>query len=183
MGTLEDLSPGARAEAEALGMLGAGGPVPEGMVAVPGRPPLPRRAVRAPDVLNEATAYARPASFSRGIRSELPGASLLLLSGTASVDASGQSVHPGDFQAQCLRTLRNLTRLLASEGASWHDVVRTTCYLRDIERDYDAFNSIRTRFFRVAGVEPLPASTAVQARICRTELLVEIEAMALVPRG
>jgi enamine deaminase RidA (YjgF/YER057c/UK114 family) len=107
---------------------------------------------------------------------------MLFLSGTASVDEHGRSVHPGDFEAQCLRTLRNLTRLLASEGASWHDVVRTTCYLRDISRDYDAFNEVRTMFLRHAAVHPLPASTAIEARICRPELLVEIEAIAIAPR-
>ncbi len=31
---------------------------------------------------------------------------------------------------------RTSPRLLESEGASWKDIVRTTCYLRDIERDY-----------------------------------------------
>jgi enamine deaminase RidA (YjgF/YER057c/UK114 family) len=98
------------------------------------------------------------------------------------VDESGKTIHPGDFQAQCLRTYRNLTSLLASEGASWHDVVRTTCYLRDIERDYDTFNEIRTAFLTAAGTDPLPASTGIQARLCRSDLLVEIEAMAIIPR-
>ena len=79
-------------------------------------------------------------------------------------------------------TLHYLTHLLAAEGASWHDVVRTTCYLRDIERDYDTFNEIRTMFMEAIGLDPLPASTGIQARICRTDLLVEIEALAIVPR-
>ena len=180
--TLSNLSPEARTEAEFLGILGAADERPAGMAPVPGRKIAPKRAIRAPDVLNEAYDYPLPSSFSRGIRTELAGASLLLLSGTASVDEAGRSVHPGDFAAQCLRTLRNLTRLLASENASWHDVVRTTCYLRDIERDYDMFNQIRSEFLRSAALDPLPASTAIQARICRTDLLVEIEALAIVPR-
>ncbi|MFQ6093717.1 MAG: RidA family protein, partial [bacterium] len=66
-----------------------------------------------------------------------------------------------------------------SEGATWHDVVRTTCFLRDIERDYRDFNEVRTQFFKEQGLDPLPASTGVQARLCRPELLVEIEAIAI----
>jgi enamine deaminase RidA (YjgF/YER057c/UK114 family) len=143
---------------------------------------IAKRAISAPDVLNEAHAYARPSSFSRGLRIDLPGATLLLLSGTASIDEHGATVHEGDFAAQCLRTYRNLTRLLESEGADWRDVARTTCYLRDIERDYAVFNQVRTWFLSHAGCDPLPASTAVQARLCRTELLVEIDAMAVLPR-
>jgi 2-iminobutanoate/2-iminopropanoate deaminase len=145
-------------------------------------PRIAKRAISAPDLLNEAHAYARPSSFSRGIRLDLPGATMLLLSGTASIDEHGATVHEGDFAAQCLRTYRNLTRLLESEGADWRDVVRTTCYLRDIERDYAAFNQVRTWFLARAGCDPLPASTAIQARLCRTDLLVEIEAIAVLPR-
>ena len=113
------------------------------------------------------------------MRLDLPGATLLFLSGTASIDEHGATVHEGDFAAQCLRTYRNLTRLLEAEGADWRDVVRTTCYLRDIERDYAAFNQLRTWFVAAAGCDPLPASTAIQARLCRSELLVEIEAIAV----
>jgi 2-iminobutanoate/2-iminopropanoate deaminase len=181
-----ELSHEAAAELEALGLQQPGlhrALRVEGLDPVEGRPTIPRRAIQAPDVLNEAYAYRpRPSSFSRGLSVELPGASMLFLSGTASVDEEGRTVHPGDFQAQCLRTFRNLTRLLASENASWHDIVRTTCYLRDIERDYDLFNDMRTLFLTAVDVDPLPASTGIQARLCRSDLLVEIEAIAMVPR-
>jgi len=148
---------------------------------VRGGPRIGKRAISAPDVLNEAHAYARPSSFSRGMRVALPGATLLYLSGTASIDENGATVHEGRFDAQCLRTYRNLTRLLEGEGADWRDVVRTSCYLRDIERDYAEFNRLRTWFFALAGCDPLPASTAIQARLCRSDLLVEIEAIAVLP--
>jgi enamine deaminase RidA (YjgF/YER057c/UK114 family) len=130
-------------------------------------------------VLNEAYDYARPSSFSRGMRIDLNGLVILLISGTASIDEQGKSVHVGDFPAQLRRTFDNITGLLASEGATWHDVVRTSCYLRDIERDYDAFNAGRTAFFKEQGLDPLPASTGIQATLCRPELLVEIEAIAM----
>jgi enamine deaminase RidA (YjgF/YER057c/UK114 family) len=69
--------------------------------------------------------------------------------------------------------------LLEAEGATWKDIVRTTCYLRDIERDYEAFNETRTQFFHEQGLNPLPASTGIQAILCRPDLLVEMEAMAI----
>jgi enamine deaminase RidA (YjgF/YER057c/UK114 family) len=58
-------------------------------------------------------------------------------------------------------------------------VVRTTCYLRDIDRDYELFNQIRTTFYAQLRLDPLPASTDIQTRLCRPELLVEIEAIAM----
>ncbi len=165
-------------ERQALGLPPAE-PAPPGLID-PGRPrsAVPRRAIHAADVLNEAPVYA--SAFTRGLRVELPGGGiLLLLSGTASVGSQGETLHPGDLRAQCWRTYRNLTRLLVTEGATWHDIIRTTCYLRDIERDYDAFNQVRTEFFSALGLDPLPASTGIQARLCRSDLLVEIEALAI----
>ncbi len=140
-----------------------------------------KRAIDAPTVLNDARSYG--SSFPRGLRLDFGGVTVLLISGTASIDESGQTVHVGDFAAQCWRTYRNIATLLEAERASWHDVVRTTCYLRDIERDYDEFNRIRTSFFNWLGLDPLPASVGIQARLCRSDLLVEIEAVALVPQA
>ena len=130
-------------------------------------------------VLNEAFHYAKPSSFSRGMRIDIGGVVILLISGTASIDEQGRSVHIGDFSAQLRRTFDNITGLLKSEGATWHDIVRTTCYLRDIDRDYDVFNQGRTAFFKEQGLDPLPASTGIQAHLCRPELLIEIEAIAM----
>ncbi len=113
------------------------------------------------------------------MRIDLNGLTILLISGTASIDEEGNSVHIGDFRAQMHRTFDNITALLASEGCTWHDIVRTSCYLRDIDRDYDAFNEERTAFFKAQGLDPLPASTGIQAKLCRPELLVEIEAIAM----
>ena len=138
-----------------------------------------KKAISAPESLNEAYNYAKPSSFSRGLRLDIKGITILLISGTASIDECGRTVHVGDFRAQTLRTYENITKLLAAEGATWTDVVRTTCYLRDIERDYAVFNETRTQFFKEQGLDPLPASTGIQAILCRPDLLVEMEAMAI----
>lgn len=141
--------------------------------------PLDKRAVTDLSVLNEAYAYAKPSSFSRGMRIDLNGVTILLISGTASIDEHGNSIHIGDFRAQMQRTFKNISGLLQSEGAGWHDIVRTTCYLRDIDRDYAAFNEERTAFYTAQGISPLPASTAIEVTLCRPELLIEIEAIAM----
>jgi 2-iminobutanoate/2-iminopropanoate deaminase len=140
---------------------------------------LKKHPITALSVLNEAYHYPKPSSFSRGLRIDVGGVAILLISGTASIDENGQSVHIGDFRAQLRRTYENITGLLTAEGATWKDIVRTSCYLRDIERDYAAFNEGRTEFFREQGLDPLPASTGIQAILCRPELLVEIEAIAM----
>ena len=141
--------------------------------------PIEKRAMTNPHVLNEAFAYEKPSSFSRGMRIDIGNVVILLISGTASIDEAGNTVHVGDFRAQCRRTYQNITGLLESEGASWHDIVRTSCYLRDIDRDYAEFNEERTKFFAEQGLDPLPASTGIEAKLCRPDLLVEMEAIAM----
>jgi 2-iminobutanoate/2-iminopropanoate deaminase len=179
------LSEAERDEMAALGIVSTEG----GVLPAPPAPagdgdgrPIEKRAIRAGSVLNEAYDYPRPSSFTRGLRFEIGDKAMLLISGTASIDDAGQTRHVGDFRAQLWRTYRNITALLESEQATWHDIVRTTCYLRDIERDYKDFNEVRTAFFTWLGLDPLPASTGIQARLCREDLLIEIEAIAIIPR-
>lgn len=143
------------------------------------RPPIPKHVTHAPHVINEAYDYQKPSSFSRALRLDLGEYKVLLISGTASVNEQGQAEHIGDFKAQLWRTYVNITNLLAAEGMTWHDIVRTTNYLRDIERDYAEFNKIRTTFYNWMNLDPLPASTGIQARLCWETLLVEIEAYAI----
>jgi 2-iminobutanoate/2-iminopropanoate deaminase len=143
---------------------------------------VPKKAVRDPATLCEAYHYDSPVAFSRGMRVELDGCAMIFISGTASVDEKGKSVHKGDFIAQARRAFANIASLLASEGADWNDVVRTTCYLVDF-RNYSEFNEVRNAFYGRLGLDPLPASTCVQAGLCRPELLVEIDAIAVLPKG
>ena len=145
--------------------------------------PIEKRAITNLEVLNEAYDYEKPSSFSRGMRIDIGEVVILLISGTASIDENGVSVHIGDLPAQMKRTYYNITKLLEAEGATWHDIVRTTCYLRDIDRDYDVFNIERTKFFKEQGLDPVPASTGIEAHLCRPELLIEMEAIAMFRKG
>lgn len=135
-----------------------------------------KRIMRAPEFLNEPREYNK--SFSRGLRVELGNASILFISGTASVDEKGDTFLPGDFRGQLKRTFDNIRALLKSENATWHDVVKTGCYLKDMKY-YDEFNRFRNRFYKREKLDPFPASTCVEAGLCRSELLVEIEAIAI----
>ncbi len=143
------------------------------------RPPIEKHVVHAPHTINEAYNYEKPSSFSRALRLDLGGYKVLVISGTASVNEEGKPEHIGDFKAQLWRTYLNITNLLEAEGMSWHDVVRTTNYLRDIERDYGEFNKIRTTFYQWLNLDPLPAATGIQVRLCWETLLVEIEVYAI----
>ena len=79
---------------------------------------IEKRAMTNHGVLNEAYSYAKPSSFSRGMRVDLGGLAVLFISGTASIDEQGRSIHVGDFRAQVCRTFSNITALLGAEGVA-----------------------------------------------------------------
>ena len=126
---------------------------------------LPRGRVsylEALDFLNPTHEYG--VAFERATRVDLPGHSLYLVSGTASIDAKGECVHRGDVMCQTGRLLMNIDKLLASGGSSLRDVA-----------DYPAVRDyMRLRF-------PHTPSLITLGRVCRPEWLIEMECMAAKP--
>ena len=141
-----------------------------------------KKAMRVPDNLCEAYDYDKPVSFARGMRVDVAGAVFLFISGTASVNEKGESLYPGDIEKQTRRMFENVTALLKSEGATWQDIARTTIYIADM-RNYDKLNAVRNAFYKEQGLNEFPASTCVEARLCRPELMVEMEAIAIMGSG
>jgi 2-iminobutanoate/2-iminopropanoate deaminase len=140
---------------------------------------MKKKTMHVPHMLNEAYDYDKPVPFSRGMRLDFGKVAVLVISGTASVNEMGVSAHVGDLRAQAMRTYQNITELLKSEAMTWHDVVHTRIFLRDIDRDYESLSKVRFEFFQSQGLKEFPASTCVEARLCRPELLVEIETVAM----
>jgi len=123
------------------------------------------------------------AAFPRGLKVELDNVIMLFISGTASVAPDDSTAHVGDFHAQAIHTYKNIQSLLEKENATFKDIVKFTVYLKTMD-DYAEINTARDEFFASVGLtrEELPASTCIEAKLCREELLIEIEAMALIPK-
>jgi enamine deaminase RidA (YjgF/YER057c/UK114 family) len=148
------------------------------------RPPvLDRRPLCAPAAMCEAYHYSKPSAFSRGTEVDLGSVRLLFVSGTASVGPKGETLHAGNFRTQARQAFQNARAVLNSAGADWHDVVKATIFLKDIAAYYPAFNDVRCAYFKRVGLKVYPASTCVEAALCRDELLVEMELIAVVRNG
>ncbi len=124
---------------------------------------------------NEAPEYG--SAFSRGLGLATDHCHTLFISGTASIDEGGVTVHPEDFDRQTIRTLDNIESLLASQDAGMADICQATAFIKRRE-DSERFESI----LRDRGLEDLPLICTVDD-VCRNDLLVEIDATArLQPR-
>lgn len=138
-----------------------------------------KRAINVPKAMCEAYHYDKPATFSRGMEVLLGDKNVVFVSGTASVGPDGKTMHMGNFAKQAKLMFENVTEVLRASGMSWQNVARTTIYIRDIDRDYEEFNRIRKSFYDSMCLNPYPASTCVEAKLCRSNLLVEMEAIAI----
>ena len=89
--------------------------------------------------LNEAWSYG--SSFSRGLTVAREDRIVAYVSGTASIDETGEVVHVGDIEGQVNRMLLNVEQLLQGSGAALGDIVRATTYLKDAA-DLDCFRRV-----------------------------------------
>ncbi|MDX3095855.1 RidA family protein [Streptomyces sp. ME19-03-3] len=100
------------------------------------------------------------------------------VSGQIAVDERGELVGRDDPAAQARQVFANLGRCLAAAGAGWGDVVKLTFFVTDV-----AFlPALREARDAHVDTERPPASSAVQvAALIKPELLMEVEAFAIVP--
>lgn len=97
---------------------------------------------------------------------------LLFTAGQIALDPATGEMCDGDVVAQTERVLENLRAILASAGATWGDVVKTTVYLTDMA-DFPRVNEV---YARVVG-SARPARSTVQVSALPRGGLVEIDAI------
>lgn len=112
-------------------------------------------------------------AFSRAVEVDLGDHRRVTISGTASIDRAGATVHAGDVTAQVDLTMQVVEALLQSRGMRWADVTRALAYFRRAG-DVAAYR----RWEVASGVGPLPVIVGTHT-VCRDDLLYEIEVDAL----
>jgi enamine deaminase RidA (YjgF/YER057c/UK114 family) len=111
--------------------------------------------------------------YSRAVRV----GNLIEVAGTTAVDETGAVVGPNDPYTQARFALEKIGRALEEAGAGFENVIRTRMFVTDVAR-WEDVGRAHGEVFR----DIRPASTLVQvASLVRADLLVEIEATAVVP--
>jgi enamine deaminase RidA (YjgF/YER057c/UK114 family) len=117
------------------------------------------------------TPWEEMAGYSRAIRVD----NRIFVSGTSASDANGIVQHVGDAGAQTTYILSKIEAALLQIGSSLSDVVRTRIYVQRIE-DWEVVARAHGEVF----ADIRPASTLVRAAPIEPQMLVEIEADALI---
>jgi chorismate lyase/3-hydroxybenzoate synthase len=137
-----------------------------------------RRPGRASENPRQVSAYNYPPeygprspSFSRATTAQWGGESLLFVSGTASV-VGHETRHPGDLHAQLEETVRNLDAIIVASGASRPSVRLMKVYVRRRGDAQVIASAVRGKFSNASVI-------VLESDLCRRDLLLEIEAIAM----
>lgn len=125
------------------------------------------------EVISTSQAPAAIGPYAQGIVAN----GFLFTAGQIAIDPATGEMTELDIVAQTRRVLSNLTALLAAAGAGWGDVVKTTVYLTDMG-DFPIINDIYGQAVGAAR----PARSTVQVAALPRGALIEIDAMARLPR-
>lgn len=101
---------------------------------------------------------------------------LVFTSGQLPLDPKTMAFVEGGIKEQALQSLLNLKAVLEEAGASLDSVLKTSCFLSDMN-DFVAFNEVYTEIF---GTEAAPARSCVEVARLPKDAFVEIEAIAFV---
>lgn len=83
-----------------------------------------------------------------------------------------------DIKGQTQQTLDIIDQFLADAGTDKAHIMSVTIYLKDIEKDYAAFNELWDTW--VSDIQALPR-TCVEAKMYKPEVLVEMTVVAVKP--
>lgn len=101
---------------------------------------------------------------------------LVYTSGQIPINPQSGNVEAEGIAAQTEQVCKNLKAVLDAAGSSLERVVKTTCFLKNME-DFVAFNEVYAKYFTEK-----PARSCVAAAALPKGVLVEVEAIAEIER-
>lgn len=113
-------------------------------------------------------------AFSRGMTFEIEGKRTVHISGTASINTAGLSTHLGDAECQSLETMMSIAAILEEQGGTLKNITSATLFCKD-RASWAAWQ----RVSRLLQIPDFP-KVCVLADVCRGNLLVEMEAVAVI---
>ena len=99
---------------------------------------------------------------------------MVFTSGMIPIIPETGELETGDVKAQARQAIKNLVTLLSESGSSAENVVKTTVFIKNMN-DFAAINEVYSEFF----TENFPARSCVEVARLPKDVLVEIEAVAL----
>ena len=122
------------------------------------------------EIITTKNAPAAVGPYSQAVKSE----NLLFCSGQIALDPASGNLVGNDIKTQTEQVMHNISAVLSASGATFDNVVKTTCFLADIN-DFAKFNEVYAKYFTGK-----PARGCVAVSALPKGALVEVEVIAVV---
>lgn len=99
---------------------------------------------------------------------------MVFTSGQIALDPVSGNIVGEDVVAQAHQVMKNLHQVLAAAGTKQENVIKTTCFLANMD-DFAAFNEVYAQYFTEK-----PARSCVAAKTLPKNVLCEVEVIAVV---
>ena len=99
---------------------------------------------------------------------------LVFTSGQIALDPATMEIVAGGVQEQTKQVMENLKAVLEEAGSSFENVLKTTCYLSDMD-NFVAFNEVYGQYFKS---ETAPARSTVAVKTLPKNVLVEVDVIS-----
>jgi 2-iminobutanoate/2-iminopropanoate deaminase len=120
-----------------------------------------------------------PKGYSQAVTIDMGKNTMLILSGQVALNKSGNLVGKDDLSQQIQQVFTNIKSIVEDAGGSMDNVVKLNYYMLDVSQ-VQMLRGIRDKFINV---NHPPASTLVQvSKLFRDDILIEIEATAVIPK-
>lgn len=122
------------------------------------------------EIISTTKAPAAIGPYNQGTSFE----KLVFLSGQIPLDAQTMEVVEGGIKEQSKQVMENLKEVLQEANSSFDNILKTTCYLSDMD-NFLAFNEVYAQYF---GAEDAPARATIAVKTLPKNVLVEVDAIA-----
>lgn len=122
------------------------------------------------EIVSTKSAPAAIGPYSQAVKA----GGFLYISGQVPLDPNTMTVVPGCVACQTEQVLKNISAMLASQGLTTADVVKTTLFIKDMN-DFGKINEVYAKYFTA----PAPARSCVEVSRLPKDVLIEMEAIAL----
>jgi 2-iminobutanoate/2-iminopropanoate deaminase len=125
------------------------------------------------------TSLSMTNGYSHSAEIDLGNSKMLIISGQIAIDNKGNLIGKDNLAGQTEQVFINIKNIVAESGGTMDDVVKIGIFMTDISQ-FQTMRDVRNKFF---SQENPPTSTLVQVcKLIRDNLLIEIEATAIIPK-
>lgn len=122
---------------------------------------------------------AKTKGYSHSVEVDLGKCKMVIISGQIALDSTGKLIGKGNLALQTEQIFTNINNIVAESGGTMDDVVKIGIFMTDITK-VQTMRDVRDKFINP---KKPPTSTLVQvSKLVRDDLLIEIEATAIIPK-